>query len=281
MSDFILAKSSIVPVSIETLFNTTNAPVDTQKNNSSKAVDQGFDDESSGTDTDDDDDENDHQQEASQEENAVEENDNPSIDNNNRDTEEDDDQGDEGQVHVRPQRQAKIDAYRTRLWLRDQETDDEADDHVEVDQIDGHIITPDSITPEISPVKELDSHDADSSSDSSVFQTHSNITNLEWDNYASSPDLSGCSWTDPPNCHETTVSPIPQYYFNRKYPTRIPLRHRQRVKSYSENDVNQVENEGSSTEDHGCFSTRVFFRRFRQTFGMSSRSVPNLQETSL
>ena len=291
MSDFILAKSSIVPVSIESLHNSANAPLKTADKFSTRTVDQGFQDESSDAYTDDDDDENDNREEAFQNENIIEENDDSSIDDNNRDTSEDDDQEAEQEVHVRPQRQAKSDAYRTRLWLRDQETENETDDSddIEMDQIDGNIITPDSITPEISPVKQLDLQE--SSSDSSVFQTHSNLTNLEWDNYASSPDLSGCRWTDSPSPDrsETTnhraVSPIlTQYYFNRKFPARIPVKPRKRVKSYSENDIKEAEikeNEASSSGEHGCFPTRLFFRRVRQTLGMSSKSVPNLQETSL
>ena len=146
-------------------------------------------------------------------------------------------------------------------------------DHVEVDQIDGNIVTPDSLTPENSPEKdpEVSDHDqaVDSSSDASAFQANSNTTNLEWDNYTSSPDFSGCRLTDSLHYKETAGFPIlTQYFFNRKYPSRIPFGGRSRVKSFSENDINQAENQIDripTPENQDCFSTRVIFRRVKQT----------------
>ena len=301
MSDFILAKSSIIPVPQDSLHIPTYASLKGTNKPTTEASHQNLDEEISDSDTDNND-ENEEpdartvENEDADEANEEEDSDNPSNDENYIVNQENEEQVNEEPMRIRPQRAAKNKAYRTRLWLRDQETEDEIydGDHVNMDQIDGNIITPD-LTPENSPEKAPevldDDQEANSSSDSSVFQANSNTTNLEWDNYASSPDLSGCRWTDSSDYKETSASPIlTQYFFNRKYPSRIPFRSRSRFKSFSENDVNQTENQEEialTPEDHGCFSTRVFFRRFRQTLGLSSRSSPdltvnsNVQETSL
>ena len=303
MSDFIPAKSSIIPVTKDTLHVPTCASMKRREKHTTKVSHQNLEEEISDSDTDINDDENEEpdarivENEGADDANEEEDSDDPRNDENYIENHENEEQVDEEPMQIRPQRAAKNEAYRTRLWLRDQETDDEThdDDHVEIDQIDGNVITPDSLTPENSPEKDPDvldhGYEANSSSDSSLFQANSNTTNLEWDNYASSPDLSGCRWTDSSDYKETAGSPIlTQYFFNRKYPSRIPSRNRSRFKSFSENDVNQTVNQEDmalTPEDHGCFSTRVFFRRFRQTLGLSSRSSPdltvnsNVEETSL
>ena len=313
MSDFILAKSSIIPMSFQTSHNASNTPLKSSRKTSTKVTGQNIEEEFSNTDTEDNDEENDEENDELESVQDAEGNNNPDNENddsenndsengnNNMENPDDNQQGRQVLLQARPQRAAKNEAYRTRLWLRDQEPEDEVDnvDRDVLEQVDGNIITPDSLTPEVSPSKDLDrtddivaeynrNRDVSSSSESSVFQcgSSSNIANLEWDNYASSPDLSGYSWTESSNYREITDPPIlTQYFFNRKYPGRIPSRNRSRMKSFSENDVNK-ELSIEENDDQSCFSSRTIFRRFKQTLGLSSRSVPdlgvpNLQETSL
>ena len=79
----------------------------------------------------------------------------------------------------RPQRKAKVAAYRDKIWLHDEQDDDYA-----MGQIDGNLITLLITTPE----KENDE----------LEKTKSNSTNssknFHWNNYCSSPELTGYPW---------------------------------------------------------------------------------------
>ena len=179
----------------------------------------------------------------------------------------------------RPQREAKVAAYRDRIWLRDEQDDDDV-----MDQIDGHLITPESLTPNTSPEKqnnEVDDHMSNSTTSSK---------NLEWDNYCSSPDLTGYPW----EFEETFIeSPInTRVYFNRNIDQRIPIKPRLRFKSLSESDVHHIQ---VDVEDHSgdplpvpvsqsppptsCFPTRVFFNRIRKSFRFRSKSNNELSSS--
>ena len=114
-----------------------------------KVSHQNLEEETSDSDTDinDENDEPDArivENEGADDANEEEHSDDPRNDENYIENHEDEEQVDEEpmQIRPRPQRAAKNKAYRTRLWLWDQETEDETcnNDHVELEQIDGNEI---------------------------------------------------------------------------------------------------------------------------------------------
>ena len=303
MSDFILAKSSIVPLvkkatesvvketintkPVKPIFKTSSTHLFT---NSEKVTEESDGDSSSSSSEDDD---------SFETNNSVAENEaenleigNLNIEHNegggSENSDENDDLPDENDdLPARPQRTSKTEAYRTRLWLRDNESETEEfeENDKELDQVDGNYLTPESLTPDTSPFKEQEeANEDDLISNESSPHNLSSITNLEWDNYASSPELSGCRWENSRNESDTTAeSPIrTRYFFNKNYPGRIPTtRKRQRYMSVSENDLENIEAPNivaADAEESGCFPTRTFFRRVRQSFGWPSRSAPNLTD---
>ena len=121
--------------------------------------------------------------------------------------------------NTRPQRAAKRAACEAKLWLEN--SDDEEDRSSDFrEQIDGQIQTPDS-TPETQNVNEISSHSTPSSS----YSIRSSMNTLDWDNYASSPDLTGSFW-EPPQQGSSPI--VTQFYFNRKIASRAPIRRRKR-----------------------------------------------------
>ena len=112
----------------------------------------------------------------------------------------------------------------------------------------------------------------------------------DWDNYASTPDMSGLPWNSPEDDLEEDIDTRvdTQYFFNSDFQWTSPSFRRERIKSYSEGDVRQIvpvtefeiENQESPDGPPICFPTRVFFRRLRQSLSLSSRSQPNLATTS-
>ena len=177
----------------------------------------------------------------------------------------------------RPQRKAKAAAYRDKIWLRDEQDDD--DDYA-MEQIDGNLMTPESLTPNTTPEKENDE----------LEETKSNSTtsskNLHWDNYCRSPELTGYPW----EVEETFIeSPInTRVYFNRNMVGRIPIKPRLRFKSLSESDIQhvpvQTEDEDQSqnlpqvpdSPTTPCFSTRIFLNTVRKSFRFRSKSNNDL-----
>ena len=141
-------------------------------------------------------------------------------------------------------------------------------------------MTTESLTPDTSPLKEHEEGSKHEDEDDDLVSTYSTTT-LQWDNYASSPELSGFCWNNSTNETETIAeSPIKtRYFFNKNYPQRIPVvKKKSRHMSTSENnlDIKDANIATPDAEDSGCFSTRTFFRRVRQSFGWPSRSTPNL-----
>ena len=175
---------------------------------------------------------------------------------------------------TRPQREAKAAAYRDRIWLRD---DLDNDDYDAMDQLDGNLVTPESLTPNTSPEKEHDEPEE------FLLNSTSSSKNLEWDNYCSSPDFNGYPW----DVEETFIeSPInTRVYYNRNMADRTPIKPRLRFKSLSESDVHHVrvddEDPLQVPGDHSppptlCFSTRVFYNRVRKSFKFRSKSTNEL-----
>ena len=305
MSDFVLAKSSIVPhvkkatkstveqaknnEPVKPIFKTSSTHSST---NSQKLTEETDDDDSSSGSEDDDGSEGNFiiYPEAN---NSVAENEAENLEVGDLNIEHDEGGGSENSDEnedlypVRPQRTSKTKAYRTKLWLRDNESEVEESEEndEEFDQVDGNYLTPESLTPDTSPFKEQEEvNEDDLVSNKSSSHNLSGITNLEWDNYASSPELSGCHWENSRIESDTTVeSPIrTRYFFNKNHPGRLPIaQKRQRHMSASENDLENVEAPNIVAADaveSGCLPTRTFFRRVRQSFGWPSRSAPNLAD---
>ena len=308
MSDFVLAKSSIVPLvnkatdsvieasintePVQPIFNKSSAHLST---NSENVIEESDGDSSSSSSEDDEsfDDDIIRNPEANNSVPANLEIGNLNIEQNEGGVSENSDENDV-LYPVRPQRASKTEAYRTKLWLRDNESEAEESEGYdeELGQVDGNYLTPSSLTPDTSPFKEQEEVDEDDLiSNASSPHNLSSITNLEWDNYASSPELSGYRWRNSRNESDTPAeSPVrTRYFFNRNYPGRIPItQKRNRHVSVSENDLENIEAPNIDAEDSGCLPTRTFFRRVRQSFGWPSSSAPNLatadqnsKETSL
>ena len=140
-------------------------------------------------------------------------------------------------------------------------------------------MTPESLTPDTSPLKEHEENSKHEDEDDDLV-SNASTTNLQWDNYASSPEFSGFSWINSTNETDTVdESPIKtRYFFNKNYPQKTPVAKKgPRHMSTSENnlDIKDASIARADAEDSGCFSTRTFFRRVRQSFGWPSRSTPN------
>ena len=177
----------------------------------------------------------------------------------------------------RPQREAKVAAYRDKIWLRDEE---DADDDDVIQQMDGNLITPESLTPNTTPEKENDE----------LEETKSNSTtsskNFHWDNYCSSPELTGYPWEVEESFIESPINT--RVYFNRNI---IPIKPRLRFKSLSESDIHhvpvEVEDEDQSqnplqvpdSPTTPCFPTRIFLNTVRKSFRFRSKSNNELSTT--
>ena len=240
----------------------------------------------------------------------------------NHDDQNDEYEGEEDEVFNNRRegpRRAKVRARENiREWIELEQNDGEyiQGEQAHLNQLDGAINTPDSLTPDTSPNKtevfmqkravrvisdfylkckvkngtnslrpnntgssfiEMELDPLNSNSDSE--------TSYVWDNYRSSPEMSALPWDFADEDHDQNDSRIQtQYFFNRNHQWTSPTRFRGRIRSYSHEDLRQIvpatefeiQNEENPEVQPFCFRTRVFFRRLRQVLS-SSRSNPNLK----
>ena len=218
LSDFVLAKSSIVPLvnkatksvieetsSTEPVKPILNKSLSYPSTNNAEVTNDKTDDvDSSSTEDEDSDSSNTEADDFNEDINRPPRanNNEPGPRHGNLDIEESEDEGtensndDEGAIGfrpVRPQRASKAEAYRTRLWLRDNESEAENSEVYDdaIDQVDGNYLTPESLTPDTSPLKE---HEEINKHENDDLISNASTINLQWDNYACSPELSGFRW---------------------------------------------------------------------------------------
>ena len=237
--------------------------------------------------------------------------------NNEHEEDENEDALDDNNQQNDGQRRAKVRARENiREWIELEQSIEENIEHNQeyMDQLDGAANTPDSLTPDSSPNKmeifeqkravrvisdfylkyktKNEVNNSTQESSSSIIEPNQNWTDSNseseiscfWDNYRSSPEMSALPWDFGNENEEEEVSRIEtQYFFNNNHQWASPTRLRERIRSYSHEDMRQIVpatefeivNEENPEVQPFCFRTRVFFRRLRQALP-SSRSNPNL-----